>query len=195
MRAIRREVREPVLRGVMPESLPLDDLAMTAIAEESDLYHVFSREERREYKSVLKEYGQCFDERIPGLRHALRTSIQVLRPSGGGWGSDTGPSGVPALRGVLARGVPALLGVPVLRGVMMTQNLVLIAQNDVPAADLGRTPSLASFFHGMGGTGGMGGTLGTSVLGAVLAHRVASERAADRSPGGVSRTSPFWPRP
>lgn len=86
VRAIRQEVRDPVLRGAEPASLPLDDLAMTVIAEESDLYHVFSREERRTHKSALKEYGRCFDERIPGLRHALRTSIQVLRPSGGGWG-------------------------------------------------------------------------------------------------------------
>ncbi|GAA2614469.1 GOLPH3/VPS74 family protein [Streptomyces axinellae] len=84
--AIRQEVRGPVLGGVKPESLPFEDLAMTAIAEESDLYHVFSREERREYKSALKEYGECFDGQVPGLRHALRTSIQVLRPSGGGWG-------------------------------------------------------------------------------------------------------------
>ncbi|WP_432110529.1 GOLPH3/VPS74 family protein [Streptomyces sp. AA1529] len=84
--ALRTKVREPVLRGAKPESLPLDDLAMTAIAGESDLHHVFSREERREHKTALKEYGQCFDERIPGLRHALRTSVQVLRPSGGGWG-------------------------------------------------------------------------------------------------------------
>lgn len=84
--AIRQEVRDPVLNGVRPQTLPLADLAMTALAEESDLYHVFSREERKAHKSLLKEYGQCFDEAIPGLRHALRTSIQVLRPSGGGWG-------------------------------------------------------------------------------------------------------------
>ena len=86
VRALRQEVRDPVLRGSAPESLPLDDLAMTAIAAESDLYHVFSREERREHKAALKEHARCFDERIPGLRHALRTSVQVLRPSGGGWG-------------------------------------------------------------------------------------------------------------
>ncbi|WP_189322249.1 MDR family MFS transporter [Streptomyces flaveus] len=72
----------------------------------------------------------------------------------------------------------ALLGIGV--GMLM-QNLVLVAQNDVPAADLGSTTSLVSFFRSMGGT------MGTSVLGAVLAHRVTSELAADRTQeGGAS---------
>ncbi|MBL1066055.1 MDR family MFS transporter [Streptomyces sp. 7-21] len=60
----------------------------------------------------------------------------------------------------------ALLGIGV--GMLM-QNLVLAAQNDVPAAELGAATSVLSFFRSMGGT------IGTSVLGAVLANRVASE--------------------
>ncbi|WP_189321888.1 GOLPH3/VPS74 family protein [Streptomyces flaveus] len=84
--AVREQVREPVLRGLEPADLPFDDLAMTALAAESDLYHVFSREERREHKKVLKAFDRHFDEKTSGLRHALSTSIQVLRPSGGGWG-------------------------------------------------------------------------------------------------------------
>ncbi|WP_413099993.1 MDR family MFS transporter [Streptomyces sp. Inha503] len=52
---------------------------------------------------------------------------------------------------------------------MLTQNLVLAAQNDVRAADLGSTTSVLSFFRSMGGT------VGTAVLGAVLAHRAAAE--------------------
>jgi EmrB/QacA subfamily drug resistance transporter len=52
---------------------------------------------------------------------------------------------------------------------MLMQNLVLAAQNDVPAAELGAATSVLSFFRSMGGT------IGTSVLGAVLANRVASE--------------------
>nr|AFB35617.1 EsmT5 [Streptomyces antibioticus] len=47
--------------------------------------------------------------------------------------------------------------------------LVLAAQNDVPAAELGAATSVLSFFRSMGGT------IGTSVLGAILANRVASE--------------------
>ncbi|KAA0942556.1 MFS transporter [Streptomyces apricus] len=52
---------------------------------------------------------------------------------------------------------------------MLMQNLVLAAQNDVPAAELGAATSVLSFFRSMGGT------IGTSVLGAILANRVASE--------------------
>ncbi|MFG3259432.1 MDR family MFS transporter [Streptomyces sp. NPDC048172] len=55
---------------------------------------------------------------------------------------------------------------------MLTQNLVLAAQNDVRAADLGSATSALSFFRSMGGT------IGTSVLGALLAHRVTAELAA-----------------
>ncbi|RYJ31652.1 membrane transport protein [Streptomyces sp. L-9-10] len=60
----------------------------------------------------------------------------------------------------------AVLGIGV--GLLM-QNLVLAAQNDVPAAELGAATSVLSFFRSMGGT------IGTSVLGAVLANRVAAE--------------------
>ncbi|WP_202917999.1 MDR family MFS transporter [Streptomyces taklimakanensis] len=52
---------------------------------------------------------------------------------------------------------------------MLMQNLVLAAQNDVAASDLGAVTSVLSFFRSMGGT------IGTSVLGAVLAHRVTDE--------------------
>ncbi|MCX2967380.1 MULTISPECIES: MDR family MFS transporter [Streptomyces] len=71
----------------------------------------------------------------------------------------------------------ALLGVGV--GMLM-QNLVLAAQNDVPAADLGAATSVLSFFRSMGGT------IGTSVLGAVLAHRVADEMRSGLGQAGVA---------
>lgn len=60
----------------------------------------------------------------------------------------------------------AVLGIGV--GMLM-QNLVLAAQNDVPAAELGAATSVLSFFRSMGGT------IGTSVLGAILANRVTDE--------------------
>ncbi|WP_211435452.1 MDR family MFS transporter [Trujillonella endophytica] len=50
---------------------------------------------------------------------------------------------------------------------LLMQNLVLAAQNDVPAAELGTTTSVVSFFRSLGGT------IGVSVLGAVLAAKVA----------------------
>ncbi|WP_030742697.1 MDR family MFS transporter [Streptomyces sp. NRRL F-5135] len=75
-------------------------------------------------------------------------------------GSDTGFGLLSLYMAVLGIGVG-----------MLMQNLVLAAQNDVPAAELGAATSVLSFFRSMGGT------IGTSVLGAVLANRVSSELA------------------
>ncbi|WP_229840026.1 MDR family MFS transporter [Streptomyces roseolilacinus] len=52
---------------------------------------------------------------------------------------------------------------------MLMQNLVLAAQNDVPATELGAATSVLSFFRSLGGA------VGTSALGAVLSHRVTGE--------------------
>jgi EmrB/QacA subfamily drug resistance transporter len=57
----------------------------------------------------------------------------------------------------------AVLGIGV--GMLM-QNLVLAAQNDVPAHELGAATSVLTFFRSMGGA------IGVSALGAVLASRV-----------------------
>ncbi len=62
---------------------------------------------------------------------------------------------------------------------MLMQNLVLAAQNDVPASELGAATSVLSFFRSMGGT------IGTSVLGAVLANRVASEMTEGLEAAGI----------
>ncbi|AGL20634.1 MDR family MFS transporter [Actinoplanes sp. N902-109] len=51
---------------------------------------------------------------------------------------------------------------------MLMQNLVLAAQNDVPAQELGAATSTLTFFRSMGGA------IGVSALGAVLANRVTS---------------------
>ena len=52
-------------------------------------------------------------------------------------------------------------------GIGMTmQNLVLAVQNTVAASDLGAASSAVAFFRSLGGT------IGVSVLGAVLASRV-----------------------
>jgi MFS family permease len=71
----------------------------------------------------------------------------------------------------------AVLGVGV--GLVM-QNLVLAAQNDVPARELGAATSVVSFFRSMGGT------IGVSALGAVLASRVTSSLNAGG--GGAGNT-------
>ncbi|GAA2324471.1 MDR family MFS transporter [Streptomyces kunmingensis] len=71
----------------------------------------------------------------------------------------------------------AILGIGV--GMLM-QNLVLAAQNDVPASELGAATSVLSFFRSMGGT------IGTSVLGAILANRVATEMTKGLADSGIS---------
>nr|WP_246467762.1 MDR family MFS transporter [Allocatelliglobosispora scoriae] len=73
----------------------------------------------------------------------------------------------------------AVLGVGV--GMLM-QNLVLAAQNDVPAHELGAATSAMTFFRSMGGA------IGVSALGAVLANRVTTLVAEKLppAPGGSS---------
>ncbi|WP_336027351.1 MDR family MFS transporter [Geodermatophilus sp. FMUSA9-8] len=71
---------------------------------------------------------------------------------------------------------------------MLMQNLVLAAQNDVAAAELGTTTSTVSFFRSLGGT------IGVSVLGAILAARVADGLGAlgggAPAPGGGEAAAP-----
>ena len=59
---------------------------------------------------------------------------------------------------------------------LVMQNLVLAAQNDVPARELGAATSAVSFFRSMGGT------IGVSVLGAILANKVTETL----NPGGTA---------
>jgi len=70
----------------------------------------------------------------------------------------------------------AVLGVGV--GMLM-QNLILAAQNDVPAQELGVTTSSLTFFRSMGGA------IGVSALGAVLASRVTSLLAEKFGPAAT----------
>lgn len=70
---------------------------------------------------------------------------------------------------------------------MLMQNLVLAAQNDVPAAELGAATSSLTFFRSMGGA------IGVSALGAVLAGRVTSlfaEKFPQAATGGGTAAVP-----
>ncbi|MEV8507668.1 MDR family MFS transporter [Actinoplanes sp. NPDC051475] len=84
-------------------------------------------------------------------------------------------------------GVPTLAVFMGVLGVgvgMLIQNLVLAAQNDVPAQELGATTSSLTFFRSMGGA------IGVSALGAVLADRVTSmlaERFGTAATGGTAK--------
>ncbi|WP_033338217.1 MDR family MFS transporter [Catenuloplanes japonicus] len=73
-----------------------------------------------------------------------------------------------------------LLAAPMLlvgAGVGMTmQNLVLVVQNAVPLKDIGAASSTVAFFRSLGGT------IGVTVLGAVLARQVTTSPAAGTAP-------------
>jgi EmrB/QacA subfamily drug resistance transporter len=74
-------------------------------------------------------------------------------------------------------GAMVLVGV----GVGMTmQNLVLAVQNSVPLADLGAASASVTFFRSLGGT------IGVSVLGAVLANRVTADLTAKLGGHGLT---------
>jgi EmrB/QacA subfamily drug resistance transporter len=65
-------------------------------------------------------------------------------------------------------------------GVGMTmQNLVLAVQNSVPLKDIGAASSTVAFFRSLGGT------IGVSVLGAVLARRVSDQITRDLTAAGI----------
>jgi len=73
-------------------------------------------------------------------------------------------------------GAMALVGI----GVGMTmQNLVLSVQNTVALKDIGAASSTVAFFRSLGGT------IGVSVLGAVLAHRVTDNLTHELAASGV----------
>jgi EmrB/QacA subfamily drug resistance transporter len=84
-------------------------------------------------------------------------------------------------------GVPVISAYMAVLGIgvgMLMQNLVLAAQNDVPAAELGATTSALTFFRSMGGS------IGVSALGAVLAAKVTSllaERFGTSATGGSAQ--------
>ena len=74
-------------------------------------------------------------------------------------------------------GAMALVGIGV--GMSM-QNLVLSVQNTVALKDIGAASSTVAFFRSLGGT------IGVSVLGAVLAHRVTDNLTHELAAAGVS---------
>jgi EmrB/QacA subfamily drug resistance transporter len=74
----------------------------------------------------------------------------------------------------------ALVGIGV--GMSM-QNLVLAVQNTVQLKDIGAASSTVAFFRSLGGT------IGVSVLGAVLAHRVTNQITTELAAAGVPASS------
>lgn len=85
VRALQDRVRDTVLGGAAPASIPLDGLAMAVFAAELEVTCVWSRGDRRTHKQALKALAARFDELVPGLRKALRDSYLSSRAVGGGW--------------------------------------------------------------------------------------------------------------
>lgn len=65
---------------------------------------------------------------------------------------------------------------------MLMQNLVLVVQNTVRFEDLGAGSSLIAFFRSLGGA------IGVSVLGALLAHHASANIASGLSDAGIQAT-------
>jgi hypothetical protein len=65
---------------------------------------------------------------------------------------------------------------------MLMQNLVLVVQNAVPHSEIGAGSSLVAFFRSMGGA------VGVSALGALLAHKSTTSIAAGLAAAGVKGT-------
>ncbi|MFF3260081.1 GPP34 family phosphoprotein [Streptomyces sp. NPDC002932] len=87
VRALQERIRDAVLLGGDPASLPVDELTMAVFAAEAEVTSVFTGKERREHKQTLKRLATQYDGIVPGLRAALRDSYLSSRAVGGGWGS------------------------------------------------------------------------------------------------------------
>ncbi|MFJ2174404.1 GPP34 family phosphoprotein [Streptomyces sp. NPDC087851] len=85
VRALQTRVRDTVLKGVDPASVPLEELAMAVFAVELEVSCVWSGGELRTHKQAFKALAARYDEIVPGLRKALRDSYLSSRAVGGGW--------------------------------------------------------------------------------------------------------------
>lgn len=83
---LREKARNPVLLGPEPATVSPADVATTVLAADGEVHSVFTRNERRTHLQALRALGAQFDDAVPGLRTALRTSVASSRSSGGGRG-------------------------------------------------------------------------------------------------------------
>lgn len=85
VRAVREATRDTVLNDADPATVPPADLATAVLCTEGEVSVLFDARERRAHRETLKAFAQRLDDRIPGLRMALLSSIVSHRSVGGGW--------------------------------------------------------------------------------------------------------------
>ncbi|MGW7753495.1 hypothetical protein ACWGK6_18495 [Streptomyces violaceusniger] len=82
---LQERVRDTVLSGADPASIPLEELATAVFAAELEVTCVWSRQDLRTHRQALKALAARFDGIVPGLCKALRDSYLSSRAVGGGW--------------------------------------------------------------------------------------------------------------
>ncbi|MFC8076904.1 GPP34 family phosphoprotein [Streptomyces sp. NPDC057307] len=85
---LRARVRDVVMSGSDPATVPMDELTMAVFAKELELTSVFHRKEVSEHKRTLKALADRFDKAVPKLRSSLRDSYLSSRAVGGGWSNS-----------------------------------------------------------------------------------------------------------
>ncbi|MEV8397683.1 GPP34 family phosphoprotein [Streptomyces niveus] len=83
--ALQERLRNTVLKGYAPATIPLDELAMAVFAVELEPTSVWSRSELRTHKQAINAPATRFVELVPGLHEALRDSYLSSRAVGGAW--------------------------------------------------------------------------------------------------------------
>ncbi|MFH8984732.1 GOLPH3/VPS74 family protein [Streptomyces varsoviensis] len=85
IRGLRERVRNAVMLGLDPATLPLTETATAVLAAEGEVESVFTLRERWRHRKALAALGDHFDGAVPGLRQAFRAAVASSRAAGGGW--------------------------------------------------------------------------------------------------------------
>lgn len=75
VRLLRQRTRDTVIAGQAPETGPIEDVALAAIAAEGDVWTVFTPKERQRHRAELRALQERFDAEVPGIRHAVLTAV------------------------------------------------------------------------------------------------------------------------
>ncbi len=82
---LRERVRNAVMLGLDPATVPLEETATAVLAAEGEVESVFTLKERWKHRKAIAALGDHFDGAVPGLRKAFRAAVASSRAVGGGW--------------------------------------------------------------------------------------------------------------